>query len=737
MASATLPKPTFAKVVASSPAKRQPPSISKPATMKPEPSSAVTATTISTAAKDAPATSSSPDDENLADDVAQLAISAPSEQNIESSSTSPKPKSVGDSDGSHRTNSFEIGTKPPSLDGKSVTSGTTTTLAMDEKDSLRPDDSASVQAAADDDDTSIRGYASVPASDLHASMAVANAQEGAAYTQPPCASSGTSDALENIYQQAPDDKLLEALGSTKDCQFLLRLEVDVISFVQESKEPYMDLPPSNSFFRMLTHKLADYYHMTHSYEKDNGPGFVRIFRTPFCRVPPSLASIAASNKSPTPPPPMIPMKIMRRGEDGEPAMSSASQSKATSEVGSEQKEKPVVKETRKTREEREEAYNEARKRIFGSSNATSVSNENGVSRASSVSTKDKSTVSARRPKNTKRRNSNGFESRHNYVPQWNNAQGWSNQPLQYVPVGSVYQGPPAAYPGQVLGPYPNGPPMNGPVPQGPAYHPQAYGPSGPYPPHAPVGRYPPTGPPMAAYGPPGVPDSQVTPQWQPNPNYRPQYGRGGLPPNAPAGANGVPYAYGQLPNNMNPYDVKSQHPIPGSYNRGFNPKTQSFTPNTGVQAPPQGMYPGGPPHHASPRMDSYTPYIPSPQMAAAQPYVASYGMPQPPMGVPVQMPPYMPQQQHHFPHQPMPHHGPHGHHNKAQNQKLNNNNSNSGNSGANSNNNNNANANAAKPKSSADSNKSPKPAASQSATAQPYGNLPHYGNPATLPQKPT
>ena len=50
----------------------------------------------------------------------------------------------------------ELGAKPPSIDGKSITSGTT--FALDEKESLRPDDSASVKAAAEDDDgLSIRG----------------------------------------------------------------------------------------------------------------------------------------------------------------------------------------------------------------------------------------------------------------------------------------------------------------------------------------------------------------------------------------------------------------------------------------------------------------------------------------------------------------------------------------------------------------------------------------------------
>lgn len=102
----------------------------------------------------------------------------------------------------------------------------------------------------------------------------------------------------------------------------------------------MDLPPSNSFCRMLTHKLADYYHMTHEFEA--GAGSVRIFRTPFCRVPPSLASIPQiASTSSTPPPAFVPKKIMRRG-DSDFGPGSAGYSKPTSEVGSD-KDKPNAK----------------------------------------------------------------------------------------------------------------------------------------------------------------------------------------------------------------------------------------------------------------------------------------------------------------------------------------------------------------------------------------------------------
>lgn len=286
----------------------------------------------------------------------------------------------------------ELGTKPPSLDGKSITSGTT--FALDEKESLRPDDSASVKAAAEDDDAfSIRGsyiagsrMGSDVAARIHRiqigdmpprtlathhvlagnkSQGVVTPQSGISDKQTAAeakislvSGAAAPDALapSGFYSQNPDEKLLEAMQSPKDRIFLLRLEQQLIEFVQDSKyatelppstgclltkphrEPYMDLPPSNSFCRMLTHRLADYYHMTHSFEA--AAGAVRIFRTPFCRIPPSLSSIAAStSNSSSPAPVVLPRKIMRRGEDGEFAIASATPSKPTSEVGSDSKEK--------------------------------------------------------------------------------------------------------------------------------------------------------------------------------------------------------------------------------------------------------------------------------------------------------------------------------------------------------------------------------------------------------------
>lgn len=69
----------------------------------------------------------------------------------------------------------------------------------------------------------------------------------------------------------------------------------------------------------------------------------------------------------------------------------------------------------------------------------------------------------------------------------------------------------------------------------------------------------------------------------------------------------IPYAYGQLPAHINPHDPKSQHPIPGSYNRhAFNPKTQSFVPGNGMSPvqPPMGPYNMPVPPHGSPQIGS-------------------------------------------------------------------------------------------------------------------------------------
>ena len=165
-------------------------------------------------------------------------------------------------------------TKPASLDGKSATSGTT--FALDEKESLRPDDSASVKAAEEEDFYS--GPASGAANSRVGSEAGGRAfrdqfyeiserigpgsnrilaisrrgipgiqEEGQQISLPPLVPTlpaadvvtGPENIVTNApcfgYQyQGPDEKLFEALESQKDRLFLLQLEETVIKFVRDS-----------------------------------------------------------------------------------------------------------------------------------------------------------------------------------------------------------------------------------------------------------------------------------------------------------------------------------------------------------------------------------------------------------------------------------------------------------------------------------------------------------------------
>ena len=60
------------------------------------------------------------------------------------------------------------------------------------------------------------------------------------------------------------------------------MNVSFTRLTHELREPMIDLPPCNSFCRLLAHKLADYYALTHFV--DNAVSSVRLYRTPYCRL---------------------------------------------------------------------------------------------------------------------------------------------------------------------------------------------------------------------------------------------------------------------------------------------------------------------------------------------------------------------------------------------------------------------------------------------------------------------
>ncbi|KKK20869.1 hypothetical protein AOCH_006578 [Aspergillus ochraceoroseus] len=161
-----------------------------------------------------------------------------------------------------RTHLSNSSTKPTSFDSKSMAS--VTTFAMDEKDSLRPDDSASVQAI--DEEESLSGPASGAPNSLTGSESGARGfrdlqrsrvplpsvapiyNDGSQRTNGVC----IADAVSNNFVVAnpdafsagrplhgfpsePDEKLLEAMKSPKDRLLILQIEEKVRHFIQNSK----------------------------------------------------------------------------------------------------------------------------------------------------------------------------------------------------------------------------------------------------------------------------------------------------------------------------------------------------------------------------------------------------------------------------------------------------------------------------------------------------------------------
>ncbi|KAJ5922938.1 hypothetical protein N7516_010641 [Penicillium verrucosum] len=313
-----------------------------------------------------------------------------------------------------RENSFEddhthlstSSTKMTNFDTKSLAS--VTTFAMDEKDSVRPDDSASVQAI--DEEDSLSGLASGAPNSVAGSEAGSRAfrdqyRDGIPTrprgilpvpplfngTQPvngaippdsvannfviPANSDGIEDGqILHGFPLEPDEKLLEAMKSPKDRLLILQLEEKIRYFIKDCNEQSLELPPSNAFGRLLAHKLGDYYHLTHFV--DNNVTSVRLHRTPFCRLPTPLSAVHSACNN-TPPPAVPAMKIMRRNDGGQFEGSvggSSNPSKANSEdgysgpdgerQGSSSGATPAKDRMALTREEREAKYHEVRERIF-------------------------------------------------------------------------------------------------------------------------------------------------------------------------------------------------------------------------------------------------------------------------------------------------------------------------------------------------------------------------------------
>lgn len=189
--------------------------------------------------------------------------------------TQPQPAAVAKvsvaEDGTTQLSSSDGSGKPPSVDGgKSVASATT--FALDEKESLRPDDSASLRAVEEEDVTSPPDSViadSRQESDNGAARAFRDQLHEIAVIQPqihrgvppgrfPNMPSGPHTLFDPnsmlngsrpISQPVissmisgpsnvpviPDEKLIEALQSPRDRLFVVKIEQDFIDFIKDSR----------------------------------------------------------------------------------------------------------------------------------------------------------------------------------------------------------------------------------------------------------------------------------------------------------------------------------------------------------------------------------------------------------------------------------------------------------------------------------------------------------------------
>jgi hypothetical protein len=201
--------------------------------------------------------SSQPEDMASAIEGLSLVKNAKSDAQTSAQRSTRSGESVED-DQSHLSASS---TKQQSFDTKSMAS--VTTFAMDEKESIRPDDSASVRAA-EDDETSVAGHrdelsmshARHPTRQSTSSVMMAPRRyHTLTLTNPPrfgdlpvptsipdtpqqdAPSESSSDPAQEPSERpappplAPDEKLLDALASPKDRLPLLQLEEKLLAFI--------------------------------------------------------------------------------------------------------------------------------------------------------------------------------------------------------------------------------------------------------------------------------------------------------------------------------------------------------------------------------------------------------------------------------------------------------------------------------------------------------------------------
>ena len=575
-----------------------------------------------------------------------------------------KSSGSADSNGDDQSHLSNSSTKQRSFETKSMAS--VTTFAMDEKESIRPDDSASVRAVDDDDlvstlsrNTSFQQESSVIMPTLRGGAGVSGPPIAIAARRyptminpprfgdlepPPAPQSEVSQtplssAVAELPEEpsvrvppppvSPDEKLLDALASAKDRLSILQLEERLLAFVRQSNIEFMDLPPQNSYARLLAHKLADYYGLLHRINEDGAS--IRIFRTNAANLPTALTILAQSIPIGSAQSLPTAMKIMRRAGVGPRQLSTTNStapsssgvpSKTTSEAGHSEEavtspteaSTPSRNKSNMTRDEREAQYKAARERIFGDfqelavgENVSTGENSASLSRSSSSSGKKKN----RRQKTPK---DDSFDSRSAFVAGYGGVHVQPVQPVQPVYPSQQYMNQPyqnqfdtssgvygtqmdyGSTPTQAYHNFDQSMPMTSPSTFG-QMSPQNFNMLEGWPNMQPQqgNGYFSSSQPQSAYQQTMSPimpqmNNQFVQQTPPNMQYpggwgNAQYQNPYQPQMSPVQAppnwqNFQPQQYGQMPTQFGMTSPMSPQPqIPSNYNRSlFNPQTRSFIP---------------------------------------------------------------------------------------------------------------------------------------------------------------
>ncbi|KPI41744.1 uncharacterized protein AB675_9255 [Cyphellophora attinorum] len=399
---------------------------------------------------------------------------------------------VSDSFEEVRSHLSSSSTKQHSFDTKSVASATT--FAMDEKESIRPDDSASVRAVDDEDvhstvsrpgpfaqeadvilpplqtilprpeggpvNLGARRFQTLINPPRFGDLEIEPVDESRATNAPPRVNPSVTQeepARPSIVPISPDERLLDALASPKERLQILQLEERVLTFVQKGDQHFLELPPQNSYARLLAYKLADYYGLMHNVTEDGLS--VRIFRSAELELPMTLATLAKS--IPVGPAPALgptAVKIMRRAGLNDSTAPSSAASKATSEADHSEEgltsptdSTPNRDKSKMTREEREAQYKAVRERIFGDFQELSISESNSTGDNSASMSRSSSSSGKKKNRRQKTPKDDSFEARSAYVPSYGQNHGHMMSSQQYQAAQYVAPAPADSYSSQ--GPY--------------------------------------------------------------------------------------------------------------------------------------------------------------------------------------------------------------------------------------------------------------------------------------------